>query len=320
MNVLICDDSSVARNIMHRTITRDYNVNVLFAENGQDALDIIADNPVDLLFLDLAMPVLDGFALLHSLSLREHNTKVIVVSDHVKEDAIQRCLDLGAKDFISKPFKKEQLRAIFEDFDVQLSTDIEPQVLETILSPGSKFNELNHTAIFTCASYVSDKAGEDIQLLIPSVGVYESKKLYKKVTDTLKSETLISVAQRFTGGGIHGQALVTISGEGISDIGDKLGFPETFCSSNEQVLNMSNLFVSSYIKALSDQIATQFSIRQPTLFSRMETEQLEFWRSTKPAFFIALSFTSEKLDFHCDVLLLIDTRSISVIHKLMETK
>ena len=59
--VLICDDSKMARKQLARILPEDWDVLVDFAEHGQEALDKMVSGKVDILFLDLNMPVKDGY-------------------------------------------------------------------------------------------------------------------------------------------------------------------------------------------------------------------------------------------------------------------
>ncbi|MDN3685747.1 response regulator [Vibrio sinaloensis] len=71
-------------------------------KNGKLALEQMAQTNIDVLFLDLTMPVMDGFEVLASLPVNNHPTKVIIVSGDIQAAAKQRCRALGALDFIEK--------------------------------------------------------------------------------------------------------------------------------------------------------------------------------------------------------------------------
>lgn len=80
------------------------------ASNGLEALELIAADDIDLVFLDLRMPVLDGWAVLDRL--RESGSldvPVVVVSAHASDEASQAALDRGARGFLSKPYSRQQV-------------------------------------------------------------------------------------------------------------------------------------------------------------------------------------------------------------------
>ncbi|MCV5887273.1 response regulator, partial [Escherichia coli] len=64
MKILICDDSAVARKLIARTIVQDTSLHLIEAQDGNEALKILAEQNIDVLFLDLTMPIMDGFEVL----------------------------------------------------------------------------------------------------------------------------------------------------------------------------------------------------------------------------------------------------------------
>lgn len=79
--------------------------------NGQDALDLLASNSIDLLILDIIMPHLDGIGVLEALNKdnRIGSIKVIVLTAFGHEEITQRAAELGANYYILKPFDLEKL-------------------------------------------------------------------------------------------------------------------------------------------------------------------------------------------------------------------
>jgi two-component system chemotaxis response regulator CheY len=117
-NVLVVDDSAVMRTMVIKTL-RLSGVpvgEVYQAANGEEGLDRLRDHWVDLVLLDLNMPQMNGEELL--AEIRAHpDTKdvaVIVISTEGSEARIKHIKDLGAE-FVHKPFRPEELRAIIRD-------------------------------------------------------------------------------------------------------------------------------------------------------------------------------------------------------------
>ncbi|MBT5874270.1 MAG: hybrid sensor histidine kinase/response regulator, partial [Candidatus Latescibacteria bacterium] len=110
--VLIVDD-----NEPNRIVLNDYlqtlGYRTVSSENGQEALDLAAKCPPDAILLDILMPVMDGFECLDRLKADEktHNIPVIVISALDEMDSVVRCLEMGATDFLTKPFNSVLLRA-----------------------------------------------------------------------------------------------------------------------------------------------------------------------------------------------------------------
>jgi len=114
--VLICDDSSFARKQMARALPPGWDVEVNYATNGEEALAAIEAGQGDILFLDLTMPVMDGYTVLETIKKRDLNTVVIVVSGDIQPEAFERVKKLGALDFIKKPIDPETTHRVLNDF------------------------------------------------------------------------------------------------------------------------------------------------------------------------------------------------------------
>lgn len=113
-NVLICDDSNLARKQVFRSLPENLSTHVQFATNGEEALDILRSQNIDILFLDLTMPVIDGLGVLRALKEGGINLPVFVISADVQPEMQSKVMTLGAKAFLRKPIDldtlNEQLR------------------------------------------------------------------------------------------------------------------------------------------------------------------------------------------------------------------
>jgi signal transduction histidine kinase len=106
--ILLVDDEKQFRDSSKRLLTgRGYDV--LTAENGQRALDCLAKNPVDLILLDLKMPVMSGEEFLQAKTPLYPDIPVVVITGHGTLDTAVECMKKGAYDFILKPFDIPQL-------------------------------------------------------------------------------------------------------------------------------------------------------------------------------------------------------------------
>ncbi len=106
INVLICDDSALMRNLISRVINNAPGLNVVgTAMNGQFLLDKIPLLNPDVIVLDIEMPVMTGVEFLRERKARNINIPVIILSSIAEKGAsvTMECLELGAADFITKP-------------------------------------------------------------------------------------------------------------------------------------------------------------------------------------------------------------------------
>ncbi|HTH13621.1 MAG TPA: response regulator [Spirochaetia bacterium] len=106
--ILVVDDSWVARLGMNKLLTT-LGHEVLEIESGQMALEQIRTSSPDVVFLDLLMPGLDGFAILEILGREGPLVPVIILSADIQESTIQKCLGLGARACLPKPPTRERV-------------------------------------------------------------------------------------------------------------------------------------------------------------------------------------------------------------------
>ncbi|CAN5395200.1 adenylate/guanylate cyclase domain-containing protein [soil metagenome] len=110
--VLVVDDSPTNRDLLSRRLARDgYAVTV--AENGREALERISERAFDLVLLDLMMPELNGFEVLRHMKGDERlrHIPVIMISALDEIDSVVRCIEMGAEDYLPKPFNPTLLQA-----------------------------------------------------------------------------------------------------------------------------------------------------------------------------------------------------------------
>lgn len=105
--ILVIDDEKVVRDGCKRVLTgKDYSVEV--AEDGQEGLDLLAAESIDMVLLDLKMPGLSGEEVLEKVNVTYPEIPVIVITGHGTIDTAVECMKRGAYDFITKPFQIDQ--------------------------------------------------------------------------------------------------------------------------------------------------------------------------------------------------------------------
>ncbi len=111
--ILVVDDSNFQRNQILRAI-KDDGYEIFTAENGKIGFDLFEEHSPDCILTDLNMPELDGLGLLKLIREKNTDVPVIVLSSDTQELTAEKCKNLGATDFMNKPFKKDQLKAVLE--------------------------------------------------------------------------------------------------------------------------------------------------------------------------------------------------------------
>lgn len=105
--ILVTDNEKSIRDIISYQLKKE-QYDVLTAENGQEALDLIKSNPVNLLILDLMLPDMDGYEV-----IRNAPTSLPIIIVSAKDDEVSKivALEMGADDYLPKPFSKIELLA-----------------------------------------------------------------------------------------------------------------------------------------------------------------------------------------------------------------
>ena len=115
MKILIVDDSKLARMGVIKSLKGiEPSAELFQAENGLEALEIFKTENPKVVFLDLTMPVMDGYEALEKIMAIDPDTQVIVISADIQSEAKQRVLKAGAKNMCPKPISAEKMLQIFE--------------------------------------------------------------------------------------------------------------------------------------------------------------------------------------------------------------
>ena len=111
-SILVVDDNAINRDLLSRYLERLGHA-VRVAPNGRQALEMIATGAFDLVLLDIMMPELNGYQVLQHLKQSEtwRDLPVIMISALDEIDSAVRCIELGAEDYLRKPFNPVLLRA-----------------------------------------------------------------------------------------------------------------------------------------------------------------------------------------------------------------
>ena len=107
--ILVIDDEPPIRKLLRMGLTtQDYEV--LEASNGKTGLEMLLQNP-DLIILDLGLPDIQGLELLRTIRSRNEGVPIVVLSSRGDEAGKVQALDLGADDYVTKPFGMDELLA-----------------------------------------------------------------------------------------------------------------------------------------------------------------------------------------------------------------
>ncbi|HEY2513353.1 MAG TPA: sigma-54 dependent transcriptional regulator [Polyangiaceae bacterium] len=109
--VLIVDDEPNLRKILSAQLSRD-GYDVLTAEDGEQGLAALREHHIDLVITDLKMPKVDGMTLLREALREEPQLPIVMITAHGTVDTAVEALKIGAFDYLTKPFDKDEVRQI----------------------------------------------------------------------------------------------------------------------------------------------------------------------------------------------------------------
>jgi len=109
--VLIVDDEPNLRKILAAQLSRD-GYDVMTAEDGEQGLQFLREHHIDLVITDLKMPKVDGMTLLREALREAPDLPIVMITAHGTVDTAVEALKLGAFDYLTKPFDKDEVRQI----------------------------------------------------------------------------------------------------------------------------------------------------------------------------------------------------------------
>lgn len=111
-NVLIVDDNEMNRDTLTRRL-RQQGFASAMATSGREALEKVREQPYDLILLDIMMPEIDGFVVLQTIKADAElcHIPIIMISAMEEIESVMKCMEMGAEDYLTKPFDPVLLQA-----------------------------------------------------------------------------------------------------------------------------------------------------------------------------------------------------------------
>lgn len=124
--ILIVEDNPINMDLNKRMILKIYpNAKIQTAANGIEALELFEKDTPELIFMDLQMPLMDGFECTKIIRQKHKNIPIIALTAGVISGEKERCMEIGMNDFLAKPISKADLAAVLDKF-IQPSEPIHP--------------------------------------------------------------------------------------------------------------------------------------------------------------------------------------------------
>lgn len=325
--VLICDDSTVARKQLARALPEEWDVEVTFAKHGQEGIDALNGGKGEILFLDLNMPVKDGYEVLSEIKECNIDVMTIVVSGDIQEDARQRVLNLGAMEFIKKPVSSEDIEEILKRYGLYSAANDSAiiqahqeqiQELNASIDELDCYQEIANVAMGQAAALLAKLLNVFILLPVPKVNMLEVTELQMALQTSEGDDTFSAVCQGFIGSGIAGEALLLFYDSSLEDMAKLLQYEGELNETIELelVMEVANILIGACIKGIAEQLDIAFSQGHPIVLGQhVDVSKLlkqGEWR-WKQTLAIELCYSIENYNISCDLLLLLTEDSMKAL-------
>lgn len=338
--VLICDDSSVARKQMARALPPDWDVTLSFASNGEEALRAIADGKAEVMFLDLTMPMMNGYEVLEEIRQKDLPCLVVVVSGDIQQKARETVLSLGALEFMAKPIDRDQLREVLSRYGLLTSENrLPPDVAhhnhdqsEEALSFDDILVEVVNIAMGSAGSRLGDTSSTIISLPVPAVYHCQYHHL-PKILSSAQGARCSAASQGFCGLGISGEAIVLVESQDLAHISKRLGggFGSSVSDPAEiddtmlldTLIELCSILAGSCLNGISEQLDLPFNHSYPVVLGHRKSVPellgLEDSAAGKRSDTLAIEISYRMLDdTACHLLLLITADSMPALEQRID--
>jgi two-component system phosphate regulon sensor histidine kinase PhoR len=208
IRILVVDDEAMIRESSKRLLgARGFQV--LEADNGRAALDIFSENSIDLVLLDLKMPVMGGEEFLSVIRASHPDVPVIIITGHGTLDNAVECMKKGAYDFITKPFEIDHFlltidKAIQKRNLEQKSKQYQEETVRNLIELSTEKKRLE--TIITCMANGLMVTNRNMEIVLHNpallrlLGISEDLANPIPVTQLIHDETLIGTLKRIQSG------------------------------------------------------------------------------------------------------------------------
>ncbi len=322
--VTICDDSSLARKQLLRSLPENWDIDISFATNGVEGLQAVKEGKAEVLFLDLTMPEMDGYEVLEAIFNEQLKAMVIVISGDIQKEAQERVTSLGALAFIKKPADPDQVAMILDEYgllaekteapnaSVQEMVGVEVPLIDS-------YREIANVSMGKAAEILAKLLDAFVVLPIPSVNTIEVSDLQMALQSIENSNTVSSVCQGFIGNGVAGEALLIFNDSSFSDIAKLMRFEGTLDENVELelLMDIASILIGAFLKTFAEQLDIQFSQGHPIILGQhcniadlIHPENVS-WKETLA---IEIHYTIENYNVNCDLLILFSEDSINELN------
>ncbi|MFM2483699.1 response regulator [Celerinatantimonas yamalensis] len=343
--ILICDDSKFAQKQMARALPEQWDIQISYAKDGVEGLDIIRQGQGEVVFLDLNMPNLDGYGVLEAVQSEDLPALIIVVSGDIQPQAYTRVTQLGALDFIKKPSSKGTIRDILLRYGIATEDELRevtpppetkpqsdpvpaeksiisesPRDDDQIIDYRDQYQEIANVAMGRAGDLLARMLGAFVVLPIPNVNILAISELHMALNAVAEDDSISAVCQGYIGSGINGEALLLFHDSSFEDLAQLMRYDGALDDGGqlEVLMDVANILIGACLKGIADQLDMNFSQGHPVVLGQhtnisdlIEASTRRWQRKTLA---IEINYQIENHNIKCDLLLLFTEDSLPIMN------
>lgn len=130
LRILLAEDNPTTQNLVS-IIMEQMGLDLTIVDNGQAAVEFLEKEVVDLVLMDCQMPQMDGFEATAQLRTKGIETPVVALTAYAREEDQAKCLAAGMNDFLGKPFRLSEMRAITHKWLADEPQCVPPHIVDS---------------------------------------------------------------------------------------------------------------------------------------------------------------------------------------------
>ncbi len=162
--ILVVEDNLMNQKLALQVLKR-LGYTALIADNGQQAITLLEREPVDIVLMDIQMPVMDGYETTRYIRTTLHSTvPIVAMTAHALASEREQCLQAGMNDFVPKPFQMDELQRVIRNYLPRTAVKpVQPEIPQPAVPIGSSFSL---ESLLTVVGHDTDFAAEVLDLYL----------------------------------------------------------------------------------------------------------------------------------------------------------
>jgi chemotaxis protein CheC len=270
MKILVVDDSKITRKYITKRIPEGFEI--YEGSNGKEAFDIYREINPDIVFLDLTMPVMDGYAALEKIKEYDVDAFVIVISADVQDEAREKVMSLGAVAIHDKELDKVYIQKIIDE----ALRAKEQQLLDFNQDELDVLNEFINISFGKAASLIANMMETFAELQVPETKIINPDELNQYIHDTYPETKNIYLANQRFKNGYTGESIFLIDELSAENIAVFMHQDEEIAQNDIKaaIIELANIVNSSCVGKFTQLIGAKTVFSPPIITQKTSSDTI----------------------------------------------